>query len=133
MKFYALSTLVASSAAYSQLQNLESDPYYASSSYQSQTASAKSDQLWSQIIADTTSGHFPGLKLPGLFLESMAPTFETKADAMPMDGLFGARRTKYIHSVGVVGKCSFISNGSHPYTGGFEGTEHAFCRLSSAA
>ena len=63
----------------------------------------------------------------------MAPTFETKADAMPDDGLFGARRTKYIHSVGVVGKCSFVSNGSHPFTGIFEGADYGLCRLSSAA
>lgn len=42
-------------------------------------------------------------------------------------------RTKYIHSVGVVGKCKFQSNGNHAYTGVFQGFDHGLCRLSSAA
>lgn len=51
---------------------------------------------------------------------------------MPVNFL-GQTRTKYIHSVGVVGKCKFVSNGSHPYTGIFEGADYGLCRLSSAA
>ena len=62
----------------------------------------------------------------------MSPTFDYKSDALPVDFL-GQVRTKYIHSVGVVGKCKFVSNGLHPYTGIFEGADYGLCRLSSAA
>jgi hypothetical protein len=62
----------------------------------------------------------------------MSPTFETNADAMP-ETWYGSTRTKYIHSVGAIGKCSFVSTGDHPYTGIFEGADYGFCRLSSAA
>ena len=60
----------------------------------------------------------------------MNPTFATMSDAMP-NNTFGLR-PKYIHSVGVVGKCKFVSNGQHPYTGIFEGADHGMVRLSSA-
>ena len=62
----------------------------------------------------------------------MSPTFDTKADAMPTNWL-GQTRTKYIHSVGVVSKCKFVSTGDHTFTGIFEGADYGFCRLSSAA
>jgi len=40
--------------------------------------------MWNKIIADTRSGSFPStLALAGIFLEPMAPTFDTVADAMP--------------------------------------------------
>ena len=53
---------------------------------------------------------------------------------MPSDrtSLFGAR-TKYIHSVGTVGKVKFVSNGKHKFTGIFKGAEHGLIRMSSAA
>jgi hypothetical protein len=70
--------------------------------------------------------------LAGIFLEAMSPTFDTKSDAMPSNFL-GEIRTKYIHSVGVVGKCKFESAGGHPFTGIFEGADFGLCRLSSAA
>ena len=62
----------------------------------------------------------------------MAPTFVTKSDAMPKNFL-GITRTKYIHSVGAIGKCKFVSTGDHPYTGIFEGADYGFCRLSAAS
>jgi hypothetical protein len=47
---------------------------------------------------------------------------------------FGLKtRTKYIHSVGVVGKVKFVSSGAHPFTGVWEGAQHGLVRLSSAA
>ena len=64
-------------------------------------------------------------------METMSPTFDTKSDAMP-DNIFGFPRTKFIHSVGVVGRCKFVSNGEHQYTGIFEGADHGLVRLSSA-
>jgi len=62
----------------------------------------------------------------------MAPTFTTKGDEMPKE-LFGHTRTKYIHSVGTVGKVKFVSSGNHPFTGVWEGAQHGLIRLSSAA
>ena len=60
----------------------------------------------------------------------MAPTFDTNSDAMPI--INGHLRVKYVHSVGVAGKFKFISNGSHPYTGVFEGADYGILRFSSA-
>jgi hypothetical protein len=62
----------------------------------------------------------------------MSPTFDYVSDAMPKTW-DGSIRTKYIHSVGVVSKCKFVSTGDHPFTGIFEGADFGFCRLSSAA
>jgi len=50
---------------------------------------------------------------------------------MPKDFL-GNYRTKYIHSVGTVGKVKFVSNGKHPFTGVWEGAQHGLIRCSSA-
>ena len=65
-------------------------------------------------------------------MESMAPTFLTNADALPKIWT-GQTRKKYIHSVGAVAKCKFISNGNHSFTGIFTGGDFGFCRASSAA
>ena len=48
-------------------------------------------------------------------------------------GPFGSTRTKFIHSVGTVGKVKFVSNGKHEYTGIFKGADHGLIRMSSAA
>ena len=42
-------------------------------------------------------------------------------------------RTKFIHSVGTVGKVKFVSSGKHPFTGVWEGAQHGLVRFSSAA
>jgi len=66
-----------------------------------------------------TTGSFPSaFALPGLFVESMEPSFSTAGDAMPTQGL-GWDRTKYIHSVGAVGKVKFVPIKNSPYTGIF--------------
>jgi len=79
------------------------------------------------------SGSFPGIKLPGIFVESMSPTFNAKGDTMPSE-MFGlSTRKKYIHSVGSTGKVRFVSSGSHPFTGIFKGADYGIIRLSSAA
>jgi hypothetical protein len=67
------------------------------------SASDKRDNLWSQVTAETSRGKFPStVSMAGMFVESMNPTFDTAGDLMP-SGFFG-KRTKYIHSVGVVSK-----------------------------
>jgi len=110
------------------------DNTFSSSEYMASDASAKKDALWEKCIADKTSGSFPeGAAIGGIFLESMAPTFTTKGDQMPKELLGLKTRTKYIHSVGTVGKVKFVSNGNHPFTGVWEGAQHGIVRLSSAA
>jgi len=82
----------------------------------------KRDNLWSQVVKDTTRGEYPStVGLLGLFAESMDTTFDTAGDLMP-HGLFG-KRTKYIHSVGVVGKVAFKANEASTYSGIFKGAE----------
>ena len=95
------------------------------------TAEEKHDNLWKQVIADTDHGSFPSaLKMPGLFVESMKPTFDTAGDLMP-SGILG-RRVKYIHSVGVVGKVKFAANDASTYSGIFKGASKGLIRLSAA-
>ena len=147
MKFTSIAALVAltqaNEAVDQKVKELSSflnektvqiDDKFSSSEYLVSDASAKKDALWAQVIADKNSGSFPNaLELPGIFLESMAPTFTTKGDEMPKE-LFGLKtRTKYIHSVGTVGKVKFVSSGNHPFTGVWEGAQHGLIRLSSAA
>jgi len=79
------------------------------------------------------SGTFPGIKLPGIFVESMNPTFTAKGDTMPSEMLGLSTRKKYIHSVAAHGKVRFVSSGNHPFTGIFKGADHGIIRLSSAA
>lgn len=107
------------------------DDRFSSPEYTAQDAASKKDALWEQITADKTSGSFPGIKLPGLFFEAMDPTFKTPGDVMPREGL-GGLRTKYIHSVGVVGKVKFVSAGNHPFNGLWKGADHGLIRLSAA-
>jgi len=88
--------------------------------------------IWAEVAATShETGSFPGVKLAGIFLESMKPSFEQAGDTMPHN--FLGTRTKYIHSVGTVGKVKFVSTGNHPYSGIFKGGKHGLVRFSSAA
>ena len=116
------------------LNDLDSTPnsYFWSKEYLAKSAEDKQTELWNQVIADTSSGSFPSaLELPGIFVESMEPTFTGKGDAMPPGQLYGNRR-KYIHSVGTVGKVKFVAK-SNQYSGIFNGADKGLIRLSSAA
>lgn len=101
---------------------------FSGSTYESQTRKQKLNQLWSEITRDTTPGNFPeGIKLAGIFVESMNPTFTHVGDTLP-DG-----RVKYIHSVGVVAKVAFTPEaGQNAYSGVFEGADSGLLRLSVA-
>jgi len=66
-----------------------------------------------------------------VFLADIDKTFTTPGDAMPADGL-GFTRTKYIHSVGTVGKVKFVSNGKHDFSGIFKGADYGLIRMSVA-
>ena len=92
------------------------------------SASAKLDQLWTQITSDNKSGSW--LHLPGVLIESMKPTFETPGDDMPCywDGC----RNKDIHSVGTVSKVKF-QVASSPFSGIFKGADYGLMRHSTAA
>ena len=62
-------------------------------------------------------------------LYDLTKTFRHRGDELPRDP-FGERK-KLIHSVGVVGKVKFISDGNHPYTGIFKGADYGVIRLST--
>ena len=119
-----------------ELQNLKvyhkPNKYYWSAEYLSMTAQDKQADLWTEVIADTTSGSFPGIKLPGIFVESMEPTFTGKGDAMPLGRVYG-ERAKYIHSVGTTGKVKFVPAPGSQYSGIFKGANYGLARFSSAA
>ena len=63
-------------------------------------------------------------------MEDLTKTFTGKGDAMPPGDLYGTR-TKYIHSVGAVGKVEFVPNPSN-FTGMFSKADFGLVRLSSA-
>jgi hypothetical protein len=81
------------------------------------------------VKRDSTPGSYPSsVGLLGIFDESVKTTFDDHADFMPNG------RTKYIHSVGVVGKVKFIPDSNTPYTGIFgSGSQYGLIRMSSAA
>ncbi len=101
---------------------------FSGQTYEAQSRGEKLNQLWNEITKDNTPGQFPpGIKLAGIFVESMDPTFSHVGDTLP-DG-----RVKYIHSVGVVAKVAFLpEQGSTDYTGIFEGADSGLLRLSVA-
>uniref|UniRef100_A0A7S3FXK1 Uncharacterized protein n=1 Tax=Strombidium rassoulzadegani TaxID=1082188 RepID=A0A7S3FXK1_9SPIT len=104
--------------------------YFSSAEYLAKSAQEKQSLLWSQVTHDTTSADWPNVA--GIFLEGMNESFDSAGDAMPSGKLFGTR-TKYIHSVGAVGKVKFQSASNHDYTGIFKGANYGLIRLSSAA
>ena len=61
----------------------------------------------------------------------MNPTFETKGDELPRQGLWGTR-PKYIHTVGATGKCKLVVNPTSPFSGMFEKADYGLIRFSSA-
>jgi hypothetical protein len=101
---------------------------FSSSAYLSLPASDKLKQLWSRIMAETTSGSFahPVSTAVGLLTQSMVPVFTTIGDTL-VDG-----HTKYIHRVGVVGQVQFVpvSEGLRKYTGCFDGVRYGLIRLA---
>jgi hypothetical protein len=91
--------------------------------YEQRTAAEK-QALILQKANDGKEGSYPSPL--GIFQESVSLSFDAVADVFPMP------RTKYIHSVGVVGGIKFVSSGDHEYTGLFEGADHGLVRFSSA-
>ena len=67
------------------------------------TAAQKLDQLWTQIKSDSSEGSWA--HLPGVLIESMAPSFDAPGDDMPC--YWNGCRNKDIHSVGVISKVKF--------------------------
>jgi len=95
--------------------------------YQKLSAAKKMDYLWDRVTADPTEGSFPSaLKLAGIFVESMNPSFDNASDEFP------SMRYKLIHSVGTIAKCKFVASSGSPYTGMFQGGDVGLLRLSEA-
>jgi len=61
----------------------------------------------------------------------MKPVFDAPGDVMPPGSVYGTR-DKLIHTVGVIGQVSWVSQGNHPYTGLFKGADKCFARMSLA-
>ena len=97
--------------------------------YISKTASEKQDQLWEQVEADKTMGNW--LRLPFVFEEGMAETFDSPGDDMPC--YWWGCRQKTIHGVGVVHKIKFETVDAHPFTGAFKRADYGLMRMSTAA
>lgn len=107
--------------------------YFRSEEYLALPAKDKQAEIWAEVVAQQgKTSSFPGaLEFAGAFTESMAPSFETKGDAMET-GFFGTRR-KYIHSVGSVAKIHFRPTvGAKKYTGIFKGAKYGIVRFSTA-
>ena len=104
--------------------------HFYSSGYKSSSASAKMSSIWGNINANHSSASWPGLKLAGIFIESMNPTFDQPGDVFK-EGWTGHRQ-KYIHTVGATAKAKFVPVAS-VFTGVFAtGCDNALVRLSSA-
>ena len=126
MRYFVIAALLGYSAWSAKTDSFTGD------SYDALSASAKSDQIWESVIADTTSyGWYSLARISGgILAEGMSTTMQYRSDAMP--STWSGERNKYIHSVGTVAKCKFVSSGQHPFTGIFEGADHGIVRLSVA-
>lgn len=107
------------------------------STYQHQGAAEKQEQLWSALAANHDSNPWPNtLEVVQLFFESMNLTFAADWDEMPPNELkfwpykTGYTRTKLAHAQGAVALVEWVSNGSHNYTGLFQGAPSGLIRLS---
>lgn len=117
------------------LQNMRSlkGDYFYTREYLSQSSNSKAKTMWQSINEDKTPAKWPGIKLAGIFIESMAPSFEQPGDTFQSNVFGKPGRSKYIHTVGAIARVNFVSAGGHPFTGIFKGATNGFMRLSSAA
>jgi hypothetical protein len=100
--------------------------------YLEKSATEKSDIIWANINEDNKSAQWiSSVKMPGLFTESMDPSFDQEGDEISKGALYGYR-SKYIHTVGALGKTEWKSVGYHPYTGIFAGATTGYTRMSFA-
>lgn len=83
--------------------------YPANKTYESQSADAKLDYLWSNIDADHTAG--PPSNPLAAFQESIQTSFDRTGDVMP------SGRVKVIHGNGAVCKFKMEMNSKSPFTG----------------
>ena len=108
------------------------DNYFNSNEFKESSASEKMLELWKAVTAtQSKSGSWPGIKQIGIFVESMAPTFEQRGDVFE-EGFLDGHRQKYIHSVGRIAKAKFVPV-QNQYTGIWaDGCDNLLVRLSSA-
>merc|ERR1719183_46384 len=102
------------------------------SEYIALSAADKHARMLTAINCDKQIGGWHSVVTNAAILtESMDPVFKTKGDEMP-PGQWWGRRDKLIHTVGPIGEVSWVSNGTHNYTGLFLGANKCFARLSQA-
>lgn len=95
-------------------------------------AADKAGRIWENCETDQVGkAWLSAFQMPGLFIESMCPSFNVPGDELPLSGT-GSTRLKYIHTVGAVGKVKWVDLGGHDYTGIFQGATEGIVRLSLA-
>lgn len=103
--------------------------------WETKSAAEKQNTIWQNVIADRNSQAWKGaLGIAGFLAESMQPTVSWLADTLPYSWL-GGKRSKYIHTVGAVGKVKFVPTAnSEGYTGMLEsGADYGLIRFSCGA
>jgi len=89
--------------------------------------------MWEALTDNNVSSPWPStFQAAQLFVEDMDTTFDFAQDDMPRQYFNFTIRSKLIHSVGTVAKCTWKSVGDHPYTGLFKGADYGYIRHSSA-
>ena len=112
-------------------QNLAADAVI--QSYLHKSAKDKLQILWKRITRSDKSASWPGLAIGGIFVEDMNPSFDSRGDELPAQGIWGNVRPKYIHTVGATGKVRFNIDPSNPFTGMFQKADLGIVRFSAAA
>jgi hypothetical protein len=101
--------------------------YPAFKHYEQMSAQQKQALLLAKAGGSGSGSYPPTLNvLTGILGESVMTSFDSNSDTMAQ------KRSKYIHSVGIVGGIKFVSSGDHPYKGLFQGADHGIVRFSSA-
>jgi len=89
--------------------------------------------VWEALTDNNVSSPWPSaFSAAQLFVEDMDTTFDFAQDDMPRQYFNFSIRSKLIHSVGTVAKCTWKSVGDHPYTGLFKGADYGYIRHSAA-
>jgi len=101
--------------------------------YQQEDSNLKGFQLYQASLNDRTPGKFYTYEEAELFIENTSLSFNTVGDEMPYQFAGLKKRLKVIHSVGVVGRGSWVANPDSPFTGVLgSGCKNVILRLSVA-
>jgi hypothetical protein len=89
------------------------------------TAAKQLDNAWTKVISSASFSTQYTYSIPAFLFESVSPSVNYVSDELP------SGRTKKLHAAGAVVKVKFQAV-RNPYTGLFQGAEHALLRYSLA-